>query len=182
MDGFRYFLTRCMPLFFIVVLGVSAPVFAADELGLFELEGEAYDNFDGFVIAPIPGDDWETLCNPDFTPGGTCANDGGSPEVFTGIEIDPDGESIFSGGGSKDEHDIPDWEHKNGSVSQKSDITHAFAAAYLNTINTGPDADGEEHENGDLILYFGADRFDNEGNTFLGFWFFLNKITILKSF
>lgn len=141
-------------------MGGVATIYAVDEIDLFQLDGNP--SHDGGV----GGDDWETLYN-----GGS--NDGGSAVRFTGIQADPPDATIFSGGGSKDINDISSWLHKNGSVSQKSDITNAYAAAY---IYPGPDTD--EHKTGDLIIYMGADRLDNEGDTFMGFWFFQNSISL----
>jgi len=126
-------------------LALAAPAFAVDQLGLFELEGNALD--DGVVV----GDDWDTLYNG-----------GGSAETFTGVNPDPAPASIFTGG-RKDIQEISDWGHKDGSVPDKDDITDAYAAAYT--------------YNGDLIVYFGADRLSNVGDAFLGFWFFKNLIS-----
>ncbi len=157
----------------LLALGVSAltaftlavgadPALAVDDLGLFELDGNAvFDN----TGPPGDGDDWELLCDSPGT-GGPCANSGpgpgaGTADVFTGINPDPAPESIFTGG-RKDIQEISQWGHKNGAVPDKSDITDAFAAAY--------------QDNGDLIVYFGADRLANAGDTFLGFWFFKSEV------
>lgn len=80
---------------------------------------------------------------------------------------DPAPASVFSGGGSKDTSDLTQWRHKKeGSVPDKDDITNAYAAAY-------------QPPGGDLIIYFGADRFANSGDALLGFWFFKNNVTPL---
>lgn len=156
------------------VLGVflcmgSVTAYAVDELGLFELEGNATEN-DG------PGDDWETLLTA------------GSANVFTGVTADPAPVSIFDGG-KKDIQDISSWSHKNGAVPDKGDLTNAYAAAYTYTgAGICDDGAGNEvdcmamgaelvHENGDLIIYFGADRFTNVGDTFMGFWFFKELVS-----
>jgi len=78
--------------------------------------------------------------------------------------VDPLGATIFTGGGSKDDLDIPNWAHKSGSVPPKDEISDAYAALYV--------VDGE------LRLYFGADRFANNGSSQIGFWFFQNPITL----
>jgi len=127
-------------------------VFAVDQLGLFELDGNATDNSG----APLP-DDWQTLYA-----GG--AETGGSSSVYTGVTPDPAPQSIFTGG-RKDIQDIPEWGWKNGAVPDKSDITDAQAAAY--------------DYFGDLIVYFEADRVANAGDTFLGFWFFKDEVSLL---
>ena len=80
---------------------------------------------------------------------------------FTGIIADPKPASIFTTGGSKDDLNVSSWKHTDGSVPDKDDITNAYAAAYTN---------------GDLILYFGADRFANNGDANIAFWFFQNEI------
>ncbi|PLY00887.1 MAG: hypothetical protein C0624_11150 [Desulfuromonas sp.] len=129
---------------FTSLLLIASPSFAVDQLGLFELDGNATDGITSTA------DDWETLYNG-----------GGSANVFTGVTPDPSPLSIFTGG-RKDIQDIDQWGYKTGAVPDKSDITNAYAAAY--------------DDNGDLIIYFGADRFTNAGDTFLGFWFFQQEI------
>ena len=128
---------------------ITPTAFAVDELGLFELDGNAVEPNDA---GDLPGDDWETLFNG-----------GGSANVFTGVRADPAPVSIFTGG-RKDIQDIDDWGWKDGAVPDKGDITNAYAAAY--------------DDNGDLIVYFGADRVANAGDTFLGFWFFKSEVTL----
>jgi hypothetical protein len=100
----------------------------------------------------IPGDDWSTV-----------NAGGGTPIARTGVDADPAPGSIFTGGGSKDPIDITSWKHKDGSVPDKDDITNAYAAAY--------------NLNGDLVIYYGADRFANDGDAQLGFWFFQDNVT-----
>jgi hypothetical protein len=100
-----------------------------------------------------PGDDWSTV---NFG--------GGTALARTGVAADPAPLSIFTGGGSKDPLDISSWRHKDGSVPDKDDITNAYAAAY----DVG----------GDLVVYFGADRYANDGDAQLGFWFFQQNVTL----
>ena len=145
--------------------------------GLFELEG----NTEGEAAA---GDDWEDLYN--F--GG---NDGGSPFAFTGIvnDSDPTIDTVFFQGGSKDVNDVNQWKYTLGSTPDKNDITNAYAAAYNPTADvclngagvavlcSAPGAVGDPiHEAGDLIVYFGLDRFANDGDAFAGFWFFQGEV------
>ena len=66
-------------------LSVS-PASAVDDLGFFELDGNAVDD-----SGPGLPDDWSTLYN-------NGNNDGGSADPFTGIEADPAPQSIFTGG------------------------------------------------------------------------------------
>ena len=98
------------------------------------------------AVAP---DDWATPPNA------------GGALKFTGIVADPAPQSIFDGG-KKDIQNINQWSWKDGSVPDKDNLTNAYAAAYS--------------DNGDLLLYFGADRFANVGDAFMGFWFFKQKV------
>ncbi|WP_019935675.1 hypothetical protein [Oceanimonas smirnovii] len=151
-----------------LILGLASPLALATDveaLELFELDGDAMQD-DG---TPPPYD-WETLAAG--TPAGL---------VFTGIKSDSeDPQRIFSGG-VKDIQDISSsgmtnkyWTWTTGSVPDKSNIKDAYAASmiYYN------EEDENDPNNGDRIIYFGADRFSNVGDTFMGFWFFKNKVEI----
>src|SRR6185503_13120395 len=72
--------------------------------------------------------------------------------------------SIFTGGESKDHEQLSSWRHKNGSVPDKDEIINAYAAKYTGS------------PSGDTIIAFGADRFDNSGTAFIGFWFFKDTV------
>jgi hypothetical protein len=137
-------------------LGMVQSVYAVDDIGLFELEGNAVED------APTPPEDWETLYD-----GGL--NTGGNSFVFTGIKDDPAPKTIFDGG-KKDIQNVSAWSGKDGSVPDKDDITNAYAAAYKCTATTPGCAEG------DLIMYFGADRISNKGDAHLGFWFFKDQV------
>lgn len=135
-------------LILVVMALVWIPLRAVHDLGLFELEGNAIDD------PAVAGDDWNTVLLG--TGGGAIAN--------TGVLSDPAPKSIFTQGGSKDPQDITEWRHKDGSVPDKDNITNAYAAAY--------------NLNNDLIVYFGADRYANDGDAQLGFWFFQQNVTL----
>jgi hypothetical protein len=120
---------------------------AVHDIGVFELDGDAVND------PAVLGDDWDTV-----NLGG-----GGGSIAHTGVVADPAPGSIFTGGGSKDPIDISSWKHKDGSTPDKDDITNAYAAAYS--------------VNGQLLIYFGADRFANDGDAQLGFWFFQQNVT-----
>jgi hypothetical protein len=128
----------------------ALPAAAPAVFTLFELDGNATQD-----AVPAP-DDWELLYD--------LGNDtGGHSVAFSGIVADPGNATIFDGG-RKDTQDITQWGFKNaGGFPDKNDITNAYAAAY-------------EDAGGDLIVYFGADRFANAGDAFLGFWFFKGKV------
>jgi hypothetical protein len=147
----RRFLLGPIFLVVLVALFATAGAQAVHDLDLFELDRNALD--DGAVA----GDDWDTLF------GG-----GGNQDSFTGIlpDITPSpGGTQFQGGGSKDDLDITSWLWKPGEPLDKDDITNAYAASYTNTVDTG------ENDVGDLIVYFGLDRFSTAGSAQVGFWF-----------
>ncbi len=100
----------------------------------------------------VPGDDWETV------------NNGGGHSDLNTFIVDGTGKSIFTQGGSKDVLDIDNWKHTDGNVPDKDDILNAYAASYTS--------------GGDLLIYFGLDRFANEGDATAGFWFFQNEISL----
>jgi hypothetical protein len=120
----------------------------------FELDGNVAQN--GATLKNGGKDDWATVnANPPTN---------SSAKARTGVQADKAPVSIFTGGGSKDDLDVSGWRFKNGAVPDKDDITNAYAAAY--------------NINGKLYIYAGADRFDNSGDAFIGFWFFQNQVTL----
>lgn len=134
-----------------LALGVT-PAFAADigNDGVFQIDGDVRTSNGN-------GDDWDTL----FTfPGPT--NGPANPSARSYV-TDPAPASIFTGGGSKDQLDISQWQWKNGSVPDKDDVTNSFAAVY---------------SVGSQRLYFGADRLANNGDAQIGFWFFQNVVKL----
>jgi hypothetical protein len=148
----RRFLLGPILLVVLVALFATAGAQAVHDLELFELDRNALD--DGAVA----GDDWDTLF------GG-----GGSQGSFTGIlpdiETATDSGDQFTGGGSKDDLDITSWLWKEREPLDKDNVTNAYAASYTNTVDTG------ENDVGDLIVYFGLDRFSTAGSAQVGFWF-----------
>jgi hypothetical protein len=130
-----------------VALGVT-PAFAVDPVTVFELEGNAVDS------PTPPPDDWQNV---------NAVSPTGSSIARTGVLPDPEGTTIFTGGGSKDINDIDEWQHKRGSVPPKDEITNAYAATYRSG-------------GGNLIIVAGADRFANNGDANVGFWFFQQNV------
>jgi len=68
--------------------------------------------------------------------------------------------------GSKDTQQISEWKWKNPNnhkATDKVDIVNASAAIY--------------DKGGDMIIYLQADRYANDGNSYLGAWLFRQKIT-----
>ncbi|MHA2406262.1 MAG: hypothetical protein ACXACH_05880, partial [Candidatus Hermodarchaeia archaeon] len=82
-----------------------------------------------------------------------------------------DDTTYFTTGGSKDVNNVDQWMHQTGDVApDKDEILNAYAAAY------SWDPDGFGPETPHLVLYFGLDRFANNGDAQVGFWFFENPI------
>jgi hypothetical protein len=136
----------------LIVHAASPPVTSS-----FEIDQDATD------LNAQAGDDWNTLLAG-----------GGSAGAFV-FDSDPINSSLddnFSQGGSKDERDVSSagitktyWLNTQTTPPDKDDIEHAFAASY-NQAGTG-----------DLLIYFGADRFSNSGDSAIGFWFFQKEVS-----
>jgi hypothetical protein len=131
---------------------------AVHDLGLFQLDRNAED-----AVPATGSDDWNTPPSP--APGHAA--------VFTGILADSASSpgDQFQGGGSKDNNDLDQWLYKAGEPLDKDDITNAYAAGYVNTVDTGA------NNIGDFIVYFGLDRFATDGSAQVGFWFFKGAIS-----
>jgi hypothetical protein len=100
----------------------------------------------------------------------------GGGEVF--LRDLPDGnpkETQYDAG--KDTQDVDDWTRKEVSkvVPDKDNITDAFAKVYM------VDHDGAPGTAEHRVIYFGMDRFANNGDAALGFWFFQNEVELTGS-
>ena len=131
-----------------VTLATPTSVLAVHDEGVFELDGNALNSASA-------GDDWAAVVGD---------TDAAFASVFTTDTVGA-GDDMLTGGGSKDVTDIPHWELTSGTVQDKNDIAHAFAAAYI----AGAD--------NDLLVYFGLDRYAQNGAAQAGFWFLRNPIT-----
>jgi hypothetical protein len=69
---------------------------------------------------------------------------------------------IFTGGGSHDTLSLTLWQWTHAKPQSKDDLEDAYAAEY-----TG---------NGSQFVHLGADRYDNSGDTTLGFWLLQNDV------
>ncbi len=152
-----------------LALGVT-PALAVHNDGYFQIEGDVCGG------GPIPlsascvdttGDDWDNLITCSGTLGNCSAVQGNAAEVPVFV-FDPAPNSIFTGGGSKDDLAIEQWQYKNGNVPDKDNLIEAFAAVYLPT--SGP-------RSGHKLLYFGANRDAVNGDAQIGFWFFRNNVS-----
>ena len=126
----------------------APPVAAVHDEGLFELDGNAVDQ-------AAAGDDWQN--------GTPTAQD----SLFIPGSVEKDGADVtyFKGGGSKDHHDIDEWDWSATDVApDKDELIDVFAAVY-------DDPDG-------TIVYFGADKFDDSGDAQIGFWFFQEAVSL----
>jgi len=169
------------PLFVValVALFLTTGAQAVHDLGVFELDADTPGASPAVTDNTSPGlpDDWDRVCN--LATGGGLAGCGTTANANTSsakvaFDTDPPGTSIYTGGGSKDPIDIPSWRSKDGSVPDKDDLLHAFAARYSVPATTCPGVTGTTCE----LLYFGADRFDNSGDSQIGFWFFRSTVSL----
>ncbi len=110
----------------------------------FSLSAHAGIDLDGNAV-DSSGTDWETRS-------GSVADTGIIPDVVN--------DRVLTGGQTKDKNDLDKWKTKSAgnADSDKTNITNAYAAAY----KVGDD----------IILYFGADRFANDGDASIGYWFY----------
>jgi hypothetical protein len=137
---------------------LTPPVSATHDVRRFELDADALNG-------TASGEDWNLVAPTDRSTTdivATFVNDGAAP---------PADVSYFTGGGSKDLNDVTDWRHTTGDVApEKNEITHAFAVAYRSARDTG------KTDVGDLLFFFGLDRFANNGDAQVGFWFFRDAV------
>jgi uncharacterized repeat protein (TIGR01451 family) len=128
---------------------------------LFELDGNT-------TVESSGSHDWNQVFS-DFQ--GTTTNASGARAVdFVNDPFNTTKDNEFAAGGSKDISGIQEgpWLWTNGKPQGKDDIENAAAALYTER-STDPNP-------GDTILYAMVDRFDNSGDSTMGFWFFVNPI------
>lgn len=133
----------------------------------FELDGDATQT--------TADDDWNNVFNlptPYPTPRGTPVTGDGETFVMDGANLAGGKETSAWSGSNKDIDLISTWEYKAAKVvPDKDNITNAYAKAYSVGGFPGPNT---EH----LVIYFGADRFANNGDAALGFWFFKDDVAL----
>ncbi|MFY9587795.1 MAG: hypothetical protein WAT66_10105, partial [Actinomycetota bacterium] len=137
---------------------LALPASASSDAQSFELDANAQNG------APS-GDDWNAVVPTDHSSTDIVSSfvrDGDNPPADT---------SYFTGGGSKDLNDVPGWAWTTGDVApDKNEITNAYAVAYRATVDT------TRNDVGDLLVYFGLDRYANNGDAQVGFWFFRDAV------
>jgi hypothetical protein len=137
----------------LAVLVILVPGSGAVSTGTpFELDGNVTTDH----ATPGLPDDWDRVF----------ANTGGSwfSRVFIGgnVEAPANDGTYFTGGGSKDNNDINQWQWTptpNPAAPDKDEITDAMGAGYIDS------------SDGHTIMYFGADRYAVNGDSNIGFWF-----------
>jgi len=127
----------------------SARAQNVDDNNIFELDGNTQD-----ATPNPPGDDWQSFFP---SPGTGSHTTVATPLIQSFVAEGLVSVSIFTQGGSKDTNGIGQWRHADGSVPPKDQLENGFAAAY-------------EYD-GQLLLYFGADRYANNGDANIGLWF-----------
>ena len=83
---------------------------AVHDVGVFELDGNAITEGGAGL-----SDDWDRVCFQVVGTGCT-ATVGTTGATGVSFDTDPANATIFTGGGSKDDHDISAWKWKSGSV------------------------------------------------------------------
>ena len=172
-DSTRLCNAKPRSILFGLLIFAALPSWAVHDLGLFELDGNA-------VEEGAPGDDWRQIWCDSVDPGraGICAAVPASnalTSTFANDKFNDGTDDIFAG--AKDSRDInagaaQDWLWKLGSANDKNDIEHSFAAIYQ------VDDPGDPSDD-DFILYFGLDKFSNNGDAAIGFWFVQNDIDMV---
>ena len=131
-----------------------------------------FEAFDGDAANDpnVAGEDWNAInptANP--SPGGADENPPFGNALIRTFVYDPavSTDFIFTGGGTKDFNDLPQWGNvQRGTGPDKDDVEHAYAAKYL---------DGAT---GHSVLVFGGDRPTSNGDANIGFWFFQKAVFV----
>jgi hypothetical protein len=151
---------------------------AVNATGAFELDGNAVSTTGN---AGTGADDWDRVCREIV--GSDCSTTATTqttdPKSIARTWVDASAEErIFTGGGSKDAKDPQDdWLWKPATtVPDKDTIRHAFAARYSlpKSATTCP---APATEATCEVIFFGADRFANDGDAQMGFWFVQNAVS-----
>ena len=138
----------------------SAPILNSP----FELDGDA--------IQDSALHDWDTVLAP--ISGGVPNPAGGGAVFINDGPNAPGGKETSAWESSnKDIDTIDTWARKTAKVTpDKNNITNAYAKAF--SVDHDDDPGTPKH----LFIYFGADRFANNGDAALGFWFFKEDVGV----
>jgi hypothetical protein len=158
----------------------NAHAIGVESSGVFELEATTPLNVDpkrgtiddatsGTTSEPnavddaAAGDDWANVYAKSVNPASASGDHATVSRFLT--DVTGAGDDIFFQGGSKDPNNITSWKYTSGTVQDKNDIEHAYAARYDATTTPARPA----------YVYFGLDRFATAGDATLGFWFLHSK-------
>ena len=163
----------------LVATGVPAGAIGVESSGVFELEattplvvdshGKIIDSQSGLTSDPnavndtAAGDDWSNVYAKSVDSASPDADHATVSRFLT--DVTGAGDDIFFQGGSKDPNNITSWKYTTGTVQDKNDIEHAYAARYDATTTPARPT----------YVYFGLDRFATAGDATLGFWFLKGK-------
>ena len=175
----RYQLGALASLVALLALFAVPNALAVHDVSVFQLDGDAQK---------AAGDtqhleDWDVICksNPSTCTFQDALGAGVPTTTATTSSHVGDGAlnaSIFTGGGSKDPQDISDWAWKDGGgLPDKDNLLHAYAARYVVDASTTCPNGSDPITGKCTLLYFGADRFANDGDAQMGFWFLQNRVT-----
>jgi hypothetical protein len=185
----RWLFLLCLVLTITTAVVFISGAVAVNNTGAFELDGNAVTSHSG-TGAP---DDFDRVCyqvakddgatNTDATAkcfggGDTATPTGTNGATATAWTDASDNPEIFTGGGSKDHSDPQNsWLWKPAdTVPDKDTILHAFASRYSLAKDAATCPAPATSTTCDVI-FFGSDRFANDGDSQLGFWFTQNKVS-----
>ena len=164
---------------------LATATLAVHDVSVFQLDAPSADA-QVTLGATTHHDDWDVICKDNPS---TCTLNAGYPDpgapaaTLTASAHENDGAlnaTIFSGGGSKDIYGIQSgawaWKDESGGLPDKDNLLHAYAARYSVDPSTEcPVASGLTTCD---VIYFGSDRYDNNGDATQAFWFLQNQITL----
>src|SRR4029079_12562783 len=134
----------------LLVVGLTSAANPA-QVGVFELDGH------GCTPPASTASDWICL----FATRTNCPATQPAAKLLVNDPVLDTNDDIL-GGGSKDILDIPQWTLVTQKPPAKQYLAHAPWANY----------DSSGHD----IVYFAADRVSNNGDAFMGFWFFKGDV------
>ena len=185
--GRRYLSALAAASLVVGTLVIATTVQAVHDEGVFQMDGNAVTDSTTTNPPNNPGTtyggthDWDQVYQDRNST--TYPNSGAEAQTFV-ADFFGAGDNILFGGSTKDVSDLPDWQWKQTattSVQDKDDIEHAFAAQY----NVDKSGVGEQCGSvtgsaaaNCILLYFGADRYSNSGDTTMGFWFYQRKVEL----
>jgi hypothetical protein len=166
-------------------LVLNGTALAVHDEGVFQLDGNAITSPEPNATQDNPGTftppaahDWsQVFADRAYTGAPPFPTSGATSQAFI-TDVTGAGDSILTGGSTKDIYDLPSWLLKQTavtSVQDKDDIEHAFAAQY-SVDKSGGQCGTVGPQNPCVLLYFGADRFANSGSTTMGFWFYKSRV------